>query len=191
MSEVILLDKIRSAPVAHNPYYQYFKESIGRGDGIGDVIHSVPSFQRGYGIVNPIHFYQDRDQLGAGIGSFLMNLFRFTKPILRKGLHQVVDVASKVANDTIEGKNVKESLRRRAKEKTEELIGKIPRAFSGVINKSPGNGVQVSTGSGAGHKRRKNYQTSPRLVKKRHITDSAGNKKIVKSKCKYPLLKLL
>lgn len=178
MSEAILLSKLQSAPVEHNPYYRYFKESIGRGNSIGDVMQVTPSFQRGYGLVHPIHFHQDRDQLGAGIGSFFMNLFRFAKPMIRKGLHQVVDVASKVANDTIEGKNVKESLSRRAKEKTEELIGKIPKSFSGIINKPSANGVQVSTGSGV--KRRRRYQSSP-------VTTSIRKK----VKREYPMLKLL
>lgn len=187
MSETILLDKMRSAPVAHNPYYQYFKNSIGKGNGgIGDIIHSSPSFQRGYGgIQNPAHFYYDRDQLGEGIGSFLMNLFRYAKPMLRKGMHQVVDVASKVASDAIEGRNVKDSLQQHTKEKANQLIRKLPKAFSGIINNPSANALQVSTGSGTKRPRRHRY--SPVPAKKQHL----ASKKKVKKKEKYPLLRIL
>lgn len=189
MSEVILLDKLRSAPVAHNPYYQYYQNSIGKGassSGIGNIIRSVPSLQRGYGGIVSSRVYYDRDRLGEGIGSFLMSLFRYAKPMLRKGMHQVVDVASKVANDAIEGRNVKDSLKHRTQDKAKELIRKIPEAFSGVINKPSANNVQLSTGSGL---KRRRATTSLSGVKKQKLCGAGGSRKKVKKK--YPLLRLI
>lgn len=73
---------------------------------IGEVVSFIPRYHTsGGGFRNE---YFPRRRLGYGWGSTILSFF---KPFLKKGLHAVVNVASKVASDAIEGQNVKESLK--------------------------------------------------------------------------------
>ena len=75
MSSAILLDQLRNEPIEGNPYFAFFKESIGRGkgdyhEGVGNIFSSLPEYQRGYGILPRGSFPFGRVQVGEGIGSF-------------------------------------------------------------------------------------------------------------------------
>lgn len=159
MSSVLYLQQVRSSPLTHNPYYEYFRDSVGKGDnlyysGIGDIYSAVPEFQRGYGILTRRSAAVTRSQLGYGFGSWLSNIFRFAKPLLKRGMkdvaqplmsrgiQEIAEVAGKVASDTLQGAKFSDSMKRRTTEKAQELIEKVPGAFSGLIRKSRGNGIK-------------------------------------------------
>lgn len=177
---------MRSAPLSHNPYYEFFRDSVGKGSntyysGIGDIYSSVPQFQRGYGVLTRGSVTPYRPQLGYGWGSWFSNLFRFAKPLLQRGVREVADLTSKVANDTIQGVNIKDSLKRRAGERASELIEKVPEAFTGLIRKTKGSGIRSRS-------LRSTVQRSG--GKKRHILFNNRRKKL-KKKASYPALDLI
>lgn len=147
MSSELYLQKMRTASSMHNPYYEFFRDSVGKGDnmyysGIGDIYSSVPEFQRGYGVLTRGSALPFRPQLGYGWSSWISNLFRFAKPLLKRGVKEVADLTSKVANDAIQGTNIKDSLKRRTVERASELIDKVPDAFTGLIRKTKGSGLR-------------------------------------------------
>lgn len=195
MSSTLYLQQVRSSRTDHNPYYEYFRDSIGKGDnlyytGIGDVYSSLPEFQRGYGIVSRTVKNGSRPQLGFGIGTWLSNIFRFAQPLLKrglkevaeplvsKGIREVADVASKVASDTIKGAKFTDALKKHTSKKASELIQNAPSAFSGLIRKK-----------GAGLKVRRSAHSK---VKKGILSSTNSKKrKKVKNKISYPGLELL
>jgi ribosomal protein L20A (L18A) len=87
---------------------------------IGDVVSFVPRYHVGGGFVGLRHRQFRRPRLGRGFGSTILNFF---KPLFKRGLTEVVDVASKVAGDVISGKNFKESAKSRALEKVGSILG--------------------------------------------------------------------
>jgi hypothetical protein len=161
MSENLYLSSMRHGSADDNPYFEYFVNSVGKGKidtiysnipdftrGYGGIYSNFPQFQRGYGGRRP--------QLGYGWLSFL----NFFKPLYRKavriapkildnslvkrGLHEVVDVASKIASDTVEGKNIKESFKKHTgdvKDKlVQEALENAPNVISKIIRKTTGSG---------------------------------------------------
>lgn len=148
MSSELYLEKMRSASMVHNPYYEYFRDSVGKGDnryysGIGDIYSTVPEFQQGYGVLTRGGVYPYRTQLGYGWGTWITNLFRFAKPLLKRGVKEVADLTSKVANDAIQGRNFKDSLKKHVSTRASELIEQAPEAFTGLIRKKSGNGMKA------------------------------------------------
>jgi hypothetical protein len=87
---------------------------------IGDVVSFVPRYHVGGGLVGLRHRQFRRPRLGRGFGSTILNFF---KPLFKRGLTEVVDVASKVAGDVISGKSFKESAKSRALEKVGSILG--------------------------------------------------------------------
>jgi hypothetical protein len=142
MSSEIYLEYLRSLPVSNNPYYSYFKNITGRGSEIGDVYSNIPDFQRGYGVVPRYALSTSRVQLGGGIGTWFKNLFQFAKPMLTRGLKGVLDVGTKIANDVIDGENVKSSFKKRVKEKASTSL---PPVVSNLVNKTIGSGIRSSS----------------------------------------------
>lgn len=106
-----------------------------------------------------MHAYRGyRRQRGAGLGNILGALFRMAKPILRTGLRTVLPVAARfgarVLGDVAEGKNVKRSAKRHAKQAGWEAVGAVANKF----RKSQG---------GRGKKRRSTAHIKPRRQTKR------------------------
>lgn len=95
-------------------FYQYSSD-------IGDIVSFVPRYHVGGGFVGLRHRQFRRPRLGRGFGSTILNFF---KPLFRRGLTEVVDVASKVAGDVISGKSFKESAKSRALEKVGSFLGR-------------------------------------------------------------------
>lgn len=87
---------------------------------IGDIVSFVPRYHVGGGYSGLRHRQFRRPRLGRGFGSTILNFF---KPLFKRGLTEVVDVASKVAGDVISGKNFKESAKSRALEKVASVLG--------------------------------------------------------------------
>jgi len=171
------LENLRTLAVDDNPYYQYYKSKIGAGD-IGGIYSNSPDFQRGYGIMIRQSKVRRRGQLGGGIGSWFSNLFRMAQPYLKSGLKSVLNVGSDIANDVIDGENVKSAFKKRVKEKVSAVL---PPQISNLVNKTIGSGKRRGGGrsqSAAGVKR-------GRCVKKKK-----KNKK-ARSQNSFPGLKLI
>ena len=126
MSNQIFLDsKINESAENANPYLEYFLDSVGKGKGeyyanIGEVYKVSPQYQKGFG--NGVLFPYKQ---GTGLGSVLSNLWRLAAPMIKKSAQSLgktaVNVASNIAQDVIEGKNIKESAQKH---------------ITGVINKT-------------------------------------------------------
>ena len=152
---------------------------------IGEVVSFVPRYQTsGAGFRNE---HYPRRRLGYGWGSTILSFF---KPFLKKGLHAVVNVASKVASDAIEGQNVKQSLKEHGMKGISNLLqkqteGEIPAgdAVPAVVKK------RVNPAAA----RRKTKQ----VVTKKSVSGSGVKKKKTKVskkrslKSKYPILEYM
>jgi hypothetical protein len=143
--------------VDHNPYFEYFRDSVGKGDnqyntyksGIGDFVSLSPDFRRGYGISSRDTMYNPRVQLGAGIGSFFGSLFNFAKPLLRRGAKELLNLGSNVANDVLSGENFKDTLKKHVKGKINE---KLPPPIAAEVNKRMGLGKRKISRGKSSHK---------------------------------------
>lgn len=164
MSSAIYLDNLRKQSVIHNPYYEFFRESIKQtgsdavgniiGLGFGDVYKTLPSSQRGYGVFIPSYYHNNQHvQLGGSLASLFHRLFSFAKPLVtrgiesavkltqnpmvRRGVREAVNFGTNVAKDLIEGQDIKQSLKKNIKEKVSELL---PSQYADIVNKTIGSG---------------------------------------------------
>lgn len=112
-SFVIFIEGNMNFGMVGGSFHQYSSD-------IGDVISFVPRYHIGGGVVSLRHRRFRRPRLGRGFGSTILNFF---KPLFKRGLTEVVDVASKVAGDVISGKSFKESATSRALEKVGSILG--------------------------------------------------------------------
>lgn len=108
-------------------YYEYFKDSIGKGSGkyypgIGEVYRSSTRYTKGYGILG-IHGELHR---GEGLGNIFSSLWRMAFPMIQTGAKKLgsaaLDVATNVAADALQGKDIKESAKEHLKAKGSELL---------------------------------------------------------------------
>jgi hypothetical protein len=141
MSSEMYLDFLRTVAVDDNPYYKYYKRTMGKGS-IGSVYRNEPDFQQGYGVTMRRSKGRRRGQLGGGIGSWFSNLFRLAQPYLKTGLKTVLNVGSNIARDVIDGENVKSAFKKRVKEKVSTVL---PPQLSNIVNKTIGSGNRVSS----------------------------------------------
>lgn len=104
-------------------------------NNIGRIYSQNPYFQKGYGYLGG-----QRRKTGAGLGSALSSVWRFAYPFIKKGAQALgvaaADVASNVASDVIQGKNVKDSVLEHAKTKGLELLKDAPTALKEAVNKN-------------------------------------------------------
>lgn len=130
-----------------NPFYEQFKRDavvggggggIGDGDGVGDVYRSV-LYQRGYGLGYDIDLGQT---YGLGFSDGLMSLIRYALPMLKGGLQylgkQAVSTAANIAQDAIEGKNVRDSAKEHISKAGEEILAKAPASITEAFIKPTG-----------------------------------------------------
>jgi hypothetical protein len=144
--QLFLNDMIDDNMDSSNPYADYFMDSIGKGpgryySGIGQVYKASSRYQRGYGYLGQMYRPPTFRHGGSGIGSALMSMFRFAMPLIKRGVRKLgteaVDVASKIATDAIQGKDISESAKQHASEKVSEVMKQVPEALSAMTNKSP------------------------------------------------------
>jgi len=135
-SQLFLRSLLKDYSDETNPYFQHFKRYSGRGvqTGIGRVYSQIPHYQRGYGYLGGAP-----NKSGRGLGSFLSSIWRGAIPFIKKGAQTLgtaaVDVASNIATDAIQGKNIKESAVTHAKNKGSEVLQTIGDDITGLINK--------------------------------------------------------
>jgi hypothetical protein len=143
MSSAIYIDRIRKESVSHNPYYEFFKDSVGKGDklyysGLGDIYSTVPDMQSGYGLLTRASLLNNsRVQLGNGIGSWISRLFQFAKPLLKRGAKEVLNFGTNLASDVLEGSNPKASFKKHLKNKVNDIL---PEGIANEVNKRIGSG---------------------------------------------------
>lgn len=127
-----------------NPFYEQFKHDamigggLGDQEGIGDVYRSS-LYQRGYGLGFDVDFSETH---GLGFADGLMSLIRYAMPMLKGGLQylgkQAVSTAANIAQDAIEGKNVKEAAKEHISKAGEDLFAKAPAAIADAVIKTGG-----------------------------------------------------
>jgi hypothetical protein len=171
-----------------NPFYDQFKSECLSGEGIDK--HNIGPFykgilyQRGYGLmyddVCPEHAY------GLGLGDNLSNLFQIAWPVIKKGLQYLgksaVNTAANIAQDTIQGRNVKEAAREHSKRTVRDIIAKAPAAISGDFGiKEEAHDISPVR-SDLSVKRKRPISSSYRVAKKRKNQFGKGLKK------EFPLL---
>jgi hypothetical protein len=124
------------------PYLAFFKDSIGAGSGnyysgIGEVYKSSSRYQKGYGLLGVSQ--NDYNRRGEGLGSILSNLWRVAFPMLKTGAKKLgsaaLDVATNIASDALQGKNVKEVAKEHLKKKGSELLQELNPSLIGTIDK--------------------------------------------------------
>ena len=143
---------------------------------IGEVVSFVPRYRTsGSGFRNE-HF--PRRRLGYGWGSTILSFF---KPFLKKGLHSVVNIASKVASDAIEGQNVKESLKEHGLKGISNLLQK-----DSVNQTEVPKVIQKQKSVNPATARRKVKQ---KIGKAKKSVSGTGSKKHPKKKVSKPPLK--
>jgi len=140
---------------------------------IGDVISFIPRYQVGGGY-RTRNLLFPRKRLGYGFGS---SIFSFFKPLLKKGLHAVVNFASNVASDALEGENVKDSMKKHAIKTVSDILQK---------REEPPAEVAISS-------RKRSAATAPRRkvqIKKTKFKTGSGlsSKKL---SAKFPILELM
>lgn len=123
-------------------YHNFFKDSIGKGSGqfyggIGEVYKSSSRYQKGYGLLGVSQNNYARH--GEGIGSMLSNLWRMAFPMIKTGAQKLgtaaLDVATNVASDVIQGKDIKEAAKEHLKTKGSQLLQEINPSLVGKITK--------------------------------------------------------
>lgn len=167
MSESILLDHYRQEPVGDNPYYTFFRNSIGHGNiyhpSIGGVYSSPSDYQRGYGVVvrvTPFFQLDERMQAGDGIGSFFLNLFRKATPMIKSAAKTIFRGAAEIGRDTLSdalaGENLKSSLKKHVKTKVSSTL---PTAIAEEVNKRIGSGKKRVSKSRSSSKKRRSKRS--------------------------------
>jgi hypothetical protein len=114
-----------------NPFYEEFQHLVGHGvdrdEGVGDVYKGV-FYQRGYGLGFNTTDYGD--VYGLGFADNLMSMFRFALPVLKTGLQylgkQAVSTAANIAQDAIEGRNMKDAAKEHLTNSAQNIFAKAP-----------------------------------------------------------------
>jgi hypothetical protein len=108
------------------PYYDFFKDSIGKGEGkyytgIGEPYRISYRYQKGYGLLG-----STARTRGDGFGNILSSIWRMAFPMLKTGAKKLgtaaLDVATNVASDALAGKDIKDSAKEHLTSKGVELI---------------------------------------------------------------------
>lgn len=149
--------------------YQTFNSDV------GEVYSIIPRFQTGGGVNGFNRTYSYRPRLGEGWAS---TLFSFFKPFLKKGLHEVLNVASNVTSDIAEGKDAKESLKKHSLQGISNILQQPSEPEKAKKTPTRVNPAQA----------RPRFQTT----KKRKVGFTKGEGKVKKKLThKYPVLELM
>lgn len=111
-------------------YYNFFKDSIGEGPGayltgIGEVYRTTPYYQKGYGLLG----YANNTARGRGLGSILASLWKVAAPMIKTGAKKLgsaaLDVATNVAADALQGRDIRESAKEHLTNQGTQLLKTI------------------------------------------------------------------
>jgi hypothetical protein len=113
-----------------HPYFEYFKDVIGQGSGqyfggIGELYKTSSRFQKGYGLSATPYYTHS----GHGLGNILSSLWRAAFPMIKTGAKKIgsaaLDVATNVAADALQGKDIREAAKEHLTNKGVELLHDI------------------------------------------------------------------
>lgn len=113
-----------------HPYFEFFKDSIGQGSGqyyrgIGEIYRTSSRYQKGYGLLGSNYYPKH----GGGFGNILSSLWRVAFPMIKTGAKKLgsaaLDVATNVAADALQGKDIREAAKEHLTNKGVELIHQI------------------------------------------------------------------
>ena len=111
------------------PYYDYFKDAIGKGEGkyyvgVGEPYRISSHYQKGYGLLAI-----SARTGGDGFGNILSSLWRMAFPMIKTSAKKLgtaaLDVATNVASDALAGKDIKDSAKEHLTNKGVELLQDI------------------------------------------------------------------
>ena len=114
------------------PYYDYFKDAIGKGEGkyyigIGEPYRTSSRYQKGYGLLGGASRTR-----GDGFGNILSSLWRMAFPMIKTSAKKLgsaaLDVATNVASDALAGKDIKDSAKEHLTNKGVELLQDIKKS---------------------------------------------------------------
>lgn len=114
------------------PYYDFFKDSIGKGEGkyyigIGEPYRTSSHYQKGYGLLGGTAQIR-----GDGFGNILSSLWRMAFPMIKTSAKKLgsaaLDVATNVASDALAGKDIKDSAKEHLTNKGVELLQDIKKS---------------------------------------------------------------
>lgn len=171
-------------------YYDYFKDSIGKGSGqyypgIGEVYRSSTRYTRGYGILS-VHGGLHK---GEGLGNIFSSLWRMAFPMIKTGAKKLgsaaLDVATNVAADALQGRDIKESAKEHLKTKGSELLQSINPSLA---QKTP---TQVDTTISLPQATLLKAPAPPTFRKLSRKRVSISTKKTRAKSAKYPALKFM
>jgi hypothetical protein len=131
MADQLFIDSraTNSTPEIH-PYLDFFKDAVGQGPGtyyrgIGELYRASSRYQRGYGLLGATHYSRQ----GDGLGNILSSLWRVAFPMIKTGAKKIgsaaLDVATNVAADALQGKNIREAAKEHLTNKGVELLDQI------------------------------------------------------------------
>ena len=174
------------------PYYDFFKDSIGQGEGkyftgIGEPYRLSSRYQKGYGFLGATARTR-----GDGFGNILSSLWRMAFPMIKTSAKKLgsaaLDVATNVASDALAGKNIKDSAKEHLTNKGVELIQDIKKSAEQQIT-SPTTTIPTVSSQQPVLAAPPPKQTFRRLARKRtgKIIFASPRAKQVK----YPALKYL
>lgn len=181
-----------------NRYYNFFRDSIGKGEGvyykdIGHVYKSPGGLQRGFGKIY-MRGRMFHSRRGLGFGSTLMSLFRLAKPMLKNLGSKAVNLAADVAKDVIHGDNVKQSALKHLSSEAKTFISKLPQPFSGLIAKPPTSNTSELSVSGESEVPTSNFDQRHRVTKRKYPRAGVIVSRAKKGRgitTKYPALQFL
>lgn len=116
MAGQLFIEQLADDEPNSDSYYTFFKDSIGEGPGtyltgIGQVYRTTPRYQRGYGLLGIEN--NAFAPHGQGLGSILSSLWKVAAPMIKTGAKKLgsaaLDVATNVAADALQGKDIRES----------------------------------------------------------------------------------
>lgn len=172
--------------------------------GIGTLYRASPTFQRGYGL--KAGSFNNLKKRGTGVGSFFQSLWRVAFPMIKTGAKKLgstaLDVATSVASDALQGRNIKESAKEHLTTKGTALLSDIKKqgvdilknvnpAIAGILNKSDQPTTSTISQIPATLAAPSPQKPFRRLSKKRVASSKVQYKSPRKKQNNYPALKYL
>jgi hypothetical protein len=127
MAEQLFIEsRALNSPDDEHPYLDYFQDSIGQGSGqyfrgVGELYRTSSRYQKGYGLIG--YNYETR---GEGLGNILSSIWRVAFPMIKTGAKKIgsaaLDVATNVATDALQGKDIREAAKEHLTNKGVELL---------------------------------------------------------------------
>lgn len=131
-------------------YYNFFKDSVGEGPGayltgIGEVYRTTPYYQKGYGLLG----FTNNAARGRGLGNIFASLWKIAAPMIKTGAKKLgsaaLDVATNVAADALQGRDIRESAKEHLTAQGTQLLKTINPGLKNQPDKTQPQDPEVSS----------------------------------------------